>query len=107
MTESEEEKPLADPKYPNDKHGSSPSESINAGKNDIPRAVDPNCRQANEASVGEFTKKRRRLGKNPDVDTSFLPDIDRDEEEKQLRQAINLTRQSVYLRFLIYSSSFV
>ncbi|KAA0197151.1 Protein FAM50 [Fasciolopsis buskii] len=29
--------------------------------------------------------KRRRLGKNPTVDTSFLPDIDRDEEEKRLR----------------------
>lgn len=29
--------------------------------------------------------KRRRLGKNPLVDTSFLPDIDRDEEEKNLR----------------------
>ncbi|CAH8505659.1 unnamed protein product [Heterobilharzia americana] len=32
--------------------------------------------------------KRRRLGKNPTVDTSFLPDIDRDEEEKRLREEL-------------------
>ncbi|KAH8860876.1 Protein FAM50 [Schistosoma japonicum] len=32
--------------------------------------------------------KRRRLGKNPAVDTSFLPDIDRDEEEKRLREEL-------------------
>ncbi|THD22809.1 Protein FAM50 [Fasciola hepatica] len=32
--------------------------------------------------------KRRRLGKNPTVDTSFLPDIDRDEEEKRLRDEL-------------------
>lgn len=32
--------------------------------------------------------KRRRLGKNPDVDTSFLPDVDRDEEENKLRQSL-------------------
>ncbi|VEL24840.1 unnamed protein product, partial [Protopolystoma xenopodis] len=32
--------------------------------------------------------KRRRLGKNPLVDTSFLPDIDRDEEERQLREQL-------------------
>ena len=25
-------------------------------------------------------------GKNPDVDTSFLPDVDRDEEENRLRE---------------------
>ena len=26
------------------------------------------------------------IGKNPDVDTSFLPDVDRDEEENRLRE---------------------
>ena len=30
-------------------------------------------------------KKRKRLGKNPDVDTSFLPDVDREEAENKLR----------------------
>ena len=29
--------------------------------------------------------KKRRLGKNPDVDTSFLPDRDREEEENKMR----------------------
>ena len=47
--------------------------------------VDANCQDTTEADVEISKKKRRRLGKNPDVDTSFLPDIDRDEEEKRLR----------------------
>lgn len=28
------------------------------------------------------------IGKNPDVDTSFLPDVDRDEEENRLREEL-------------------
>ncbi|CAH8531590.1 unnamed protein product [Schistosoma rodhaini] len=39
-------------------------------------------------SDNESCTKRRRLGKNPTVDTSFLPDIDRDEEEKRLREEL-------------------
>ncbi|XP_024592924.1 protein FAM50A [Neophocaena asiaeorientalis asiaeorientalis] len=35
----------------------------------------------------EITKKRK-LGKNPDVDTSFLPDRDREEEENRLREEL-------------------
>lgn len=38
---------------------------------------------------GEFLKKKR-FGKNPDVDTSFLPDVDRDEEENRLREELRL-----------------
>ncbi|XP_074602256.1 protein FAM50 homolog [Brevipalpus obovatus] len=33
-------------------------------------------------------KKKRKTMKNPDVDTSFLPDRDREEEEKQLREEL-------------------
>ncbi|XP_016022187.1 protein FAM50B [Rousettus aegyptiacus] len=33
-------------------------------------------------------KRRRNLGKNPDVDTSFLPDRDREEEENRLREEL-------------------
>ncbi|XP_052769564.1 protein FAM50A-like [Mya arenaria] len=32
--------------------------------------------------------KKKRLGMNPDVDTSFLPDKDREEEENRLREQI-------------------
>ena len=32
--------------------------------------------------------KRKRFGKNPDVDTSFLPDVERDEEENKLREQL-------------------
>lgn len=30
----------------------------------------------------------KRLGKNPDVDTSFLPDVEREEEENKLREKL-------------------
>ncbi|KAK6998143.1 protein FAM50A-A [Biomphalaria glabrata] len=33
-------------------------------------------------------KRKKRLGMNPEVDTSFLPDRDRDEEENQLRELL-------------------
>ncbi|XP_077575464.1 protein FAM50A [Stigmatopora nigra] len=32
--------------------------------------------------------KKKKLGKNPDVDTSFLPDRDREEEENRLREEL-------------------
>ncbi|XP_048963113.1 protein FAM50A isoform X2 [Canis lupus baileyi] len=36
----------------------------------------------------EVSTKKRKLGKNPDVDTSFLPDRDREEEENRLREEL-------------------
>ncbi|XP_071275552.1 protein FAM50A [Agelaius tricolor] len=36
----------------------------------------------------EEAPKKRKLGKNPDVDTSFLPDRDREEEENRLREEL-------------------
>ncbi|XP_004387616.1 protein FAM50B [Trichechus manatus latirostris] len=41
-----------------------------------------------EPDRAEVTKKRKNLGKNPDVDTSFLPDRDREEEENRLREEL-------------------
>jgi len=35
-----------------------------------------------------FPVKKKKLGKNPDVDTSFLPDRDREEEENRLRELL-------------------
>ncbi|XP_027697318.1 protein FAM50A-like isoform X3 [Vombatus ursinus] len=35
-----------------------------------------------------ISSKKRKLGKNPDVDTSFLPDLDREEEENRLREEL-------------------
>lgn len=35
-------------------------------------------------------KKTARSNKNPDVDTSFLPDRDREEEENRLREELRL-----------------
>ena len=33
-------------------------------------------------------RKKKKIGKNPDVDTSFLPDRDREEEENRLREKL-------------------
>ncbi|EHB08071.1 Protein FAM50A [Heterocephalus glaber] len=41
-----------------------------------------------ELERAEVTTKKRKLGKNPDVDTSFLPDRDREEEENRLREEL-------------------
>ncbi|XP_077777793.1 protein FAM50A [Podarcis muralis] len=39
----------------------------------------------------ELAPKKKKLGKNPDVDTSFLPDRDREEEENRLREELTLS----------------
>ncbi|XP_045043041.1 protein FAM50A [Desmodus rotundus] len=44
--------------------------------------------QEGELERAEVLPKRRKLGKNPDVDTSFLPDRDREEEENRLREEL-------------------
>jgi len=43
-----------------------------------------------EDDTGEcsFVEERKRLGKNPEVDTSFLPDRDREEDEKRERERL-------------------
>ncbi|KAM4697021.1 protein FAM50A [Rhinophrynus dorsalis] len=41
-----------------------------------------------EMGKEELPKKKKKLGKNPDVDTSFLPDRDREEEENRLREEL-------------------
>ncbi len=58
--------------------------------------------------------KRRRFGKNPDVDTSFLPDVDRDAEENQLREKLRqeweqrqrvLKEESIHITFSYWDGS--
>ncbi|KAM9584714.1 LOW QUALITY PROTEIN: protein FAM50A [Morphnus guianensis] len=41
-----------------------------------------------DREASEEPPKKRKLGKNPDVDTSFLPDRDREEEENRLREEL-------------------
>ncbi|XP_042536293.1 protein FAM50B [Dipodomys spectabilis] len=41
-----------------------------------------------QESAAVTSKGKKNLGKNPDVDTSFLPDRDREEEENQLREEL-------------------
>ncbi|EEC17599.1 XAP-5, putative [Ixodes scapularis] len=51
-------------------------------------AADDQDEEADEED-GEPPAKRK-LGKNPDVDTSFLPDRDREEDEKGLREELRM-----------------
>ncbi|KAF9246158.1 XAP5, circadian clock regulator-domain-containing protein [Melanogaster broomeanus] len=45
-------------------------------------------RQTPDGVNGEHAVKRAKLGKNPNVDTSFLPDRDREEEERRERERL-------------------
>uniref|UniRef100_A0A7N5ZU65 FAM50A/XAP5 C-terminal domain-containing protein n=1 Tax=Anabas testudineus TaxID=64144 RepID=A0A7N5ZU65_ANATE len=46
------------------------------------------CLLSSYVSVLDLPAKKKKLGKNPDVDTSFLPDRDREEEENRLREEL-------------------
>ncbi|GAU95443.1 hypothetical protein RvY_07059 [Ramazzottius varieornatus] len=43
-----------------------------------------------EASGESYERKRRRIGMDPSVDTSFLPDKDKEDEEKRLREQLRV-----------------
>ncbi len=49
-----------------------------------------------EEEKGEPELKRKRFGKNPDVDTSFLPDVERDEEENKLRETLRQVKRFAF-----------
>lgn len=51
-----------------------------------PEDVEPST--STQDSSAEEELKKKRFGKNPDVDTSFLPDVERDEEENKLREQL-------------------
>lgn len=47
---------------------------------------DEDCEEEEEEEVSP--PKKKRFGMNPEVDTKYLPDRDRDEEEKQMREEL-------------------
>ncbi|CAF1150650.1 unnamed protein product [Rotaria sordida] len=68
----------------------------NSLSNDLPKNEDVDSNDSTseqELTPAELDRlvaasKKKRLGKNPDVDTSFLPDKDREEEERILREKL-------------------
>lgn len=50
--------------------------------------LEEELRSEDEDLIIDIPVKKRKLGKNPDVDTSFLPDRDREEEENRLREEL-------------------
>lgn len=46
--------------------------------------------EQDEEEENEPLLKKKKLGKNPDVDTSFLPDREREEDEKRVREELRM-----------------
>lgn len=61
--------------------GSSPEEKVKSDDAD-------NDSSSNSCGVEQNFAMKKKVGKNPDVDTSFLPDRDREEEERRLREEL-------------------
>ncbi|XP_029801411.1 protein FAM50B [Suricata suricatta] len=59
--------------------------SLDEGDSDADAVAAAAGEQPTSAGV---CKRKKNLGKNPDVDTSFLPDRDREEEENRLREQL-------------------
>lgn len=51
-------------------------------------SLDDEDEDAEDADAEAGVSKRPRLGMNPEVDTSFLPDVDREEEERLERERL-------------------
>ncbi|GFO04131.1 fam50-like protein [Plakobranchus ocellatus] len=67
--------------------GSPKAEKKSSGSSDEACSVKEELDDMTEIDQKD-TKKKKRLGMNPEVDTSFLPDRDRDEEENKLREQL-------------------
>lgn len=57
-------------------------------KEHVSSCDDNSCDSSDMGPGGSPTKKKKKMGKNPDVDTSFLPDREREEEENTLRETL-------------------
>jgi protein FAM50 len=57
----------------------------------VKKELEPDsCNSDSNSSDFQSTTKKLKIMKNPDVDTSFLPDRQRDEEERALREQLRL-----------------
>jgi len=93
--ENEEENESVTKKPPTKNEEPIPTDD-NSLSNDIPKNEDADSNDSSSQqglTAAELDRlvaasKKKRLGKNPDVDTSFLPDKDREEEERILREKL-------------------
>jgi len=56
----------------------------------LPGITNKTQEESDSSSTEEPVLKKQKVYKNPDVDTSFLPDRDREEEENKLREELRL-----------------
>ena len=89
--EDEEEDYDKEPEVKKTKESSVSSDAASRDKEEDTNSSGNTAKDTNDKdkSKGDNTVlKKKRLGKNPDVDTFFLPDVDRDEEENKLREKL-------------------
>lgn len=79
--EEEEEEEEVEEEDDEVEKGSSPEEKVKSDDAD-------NDSSSNSCGVEQSFAMKKKVGKNPDVDTSFLPDRDREEEERRLREEL-------------------
>jgi len=62
-----------------------------SGKKELKEVIkDMKAKRKSDDATSPFEVKKKRFGMNPDVETKFLPDRDRDEEENFLREKLRL-----------------
>jgi len=67
------------------------TEEKDSGKKELKEVIrDMKEKRKSEDPTSPFEVKKKRFGMNPDVETKFLPDRDRDEEENFLREKLRL-----------------
>ena len=74
-----------------DEEGEEEDEDQGSGKRELKEVIkDMKEKRKSEEITSPSEVKRKRFGMNPDVETKFLPDRDRDEEENFLREKLRL-----------------
>ncbi|XP_077494132.1 protein FAM50 homolog [Amblyomma americanum] len=77
VNEKEEKEEVEEKEIEEEEEGSEENEEVNG-------------QDREEDGVDYEPPVKRKLGKNPDVDTSFLPDREREEDEKRIREELRM-----------------
>ena len=52
------------------------------------RELEGTASEDSDDGAKKMEKRKKKFGKNPDVDTSFLPDRDREDEDNMMREKL-------------------
>ena len=54
----------------------------------LKRELEGTASEDSDDGAKKVEKRKKKFGKNPDVDTSFLPDRDREDEDNAMRESL-------------------